>query len=172
MNGIKHLLMLAVIFSTIFISGCAMPATPSPLQGENTIAPQPSPTIMLATQTPTTQKDPRNSHAPEIEAIIFPAWIASNERYETGEVWFSDQDGDIYSAQFTLVAEGCMDLEYFAFNPMDFLGSGNQHEGVFRFLQSCRKCAGSAGDEIQMRVQLYDRDGNESAPADYSFICR
>lgn len=112
-----------------------------------------------------------NPSAPTISTITFPARIRSAGGYGLGEVKFTDADGDVHSAQFTLVDGGCMEFEYFALNPMDYLRSGDRFNGAFQFQQSCRKCVGSDGDLIRMRVQLYDRSGNESEAVDYHFTC-
>jgi hypothetical protein len=115
---------------------------------------------------------PLAASRPVIHAIDFPGSIVSGGVYGLGSVRFTDPDGDIYSTQITLVEGGCMEFEYFAFNPMDSLQSGDRFGGTFQFRQSCTKCPDSGGDQIRMRVQLYDRGGHESEPADYVFHCR
>ena len=130
----------------------------------------PSPAV-LETDGSTAQATTVDPSTPLILSVDFAERVASGGDPGLGSVQFSDSDGDVFSVQFTLLDGGCMDFEFFAFDPLDAMQSGNQFAGIFQFQQSCKKCPDSAGDQILMRVQLYDRSGRESAPVDYAFIC-
>lgn len=117
---------------------------------------------------PASASDPS---VPLIVSIDFPDRITSASEPGLGQVQFSDANGDVHSVQFTLLDGGCMDFEFFAFDPLNAMQSGNRFAGIFQFQQSCKKCTDSGGDQILMRVQLYDRSGRESAPVDYAFMC-
>lgn len=147
-------------FSVILICNIAAGCVPE----FRTVQPQedmtkPSPTEVIQTTMPqmhgarTEMPTPQD---PIIIAVQFPASIIDGGKTGIGEVRFSDPEGDIHSAQFTLVAGGCMDFEYFAYDPMQFLHSGDRFGGTFQFQQSCIKCADSEGDVIRMRIELYD----------------
>ena len=110
--------------------------------------------------------------APVITDVNFSETIQSGVAFGEGSVNFSDRDGDIHSAQFTLVEGGCMEFEYFAFDPMDAIQEGDLFSGEFQFRQACVKCADSESDVILMQVQLFDRQAHASEPAIYQFICR
>jgi len=109
---------------------------------------------------------------PKIIEVSFPDRIPSGKPYAMGKVEFIDLDGDIYTAQFTLIEGGCMDFEFLAFNPMESIIEGNAFSGTFGFQQSCLKCPDSSGDLLHMQIQLFDRSGHESAPAYYAFTCQ
>jgi hypothetical protein len=142
----------------------------------------PTPTGMMAavTQPPTWQNDLNISEVettqtisiPAIISVTFPEMILSDIEYGNGAVVFTDNDGDIHSAQFTLLEGGCMEFEYFAFDPMQAIQAGDRFDGVFQFRQMCQKCDGSEGDMLLMQVQLFDRASNASKPAFYQFICQ
>lgn len=108
---------------------------------------------------------------PVIFSVTFPESILSGVEYGNGVVAFKDHEGDVHSAQFTLLEGGCMEFEYFAFDPMQAIQAGNRFDGIFQFRQMCQKCAGSEGDMLLMQVQLFDRESNASEPALYQFVC-
>ena len=109
--------------------------------------------------------------SPIIKSVDFPKSIIWGKEGRIGTVQFSDEDGDIYAAQFTCIECGCMDFEYFAFDPISSLSSGDIYAGTFQFIQSCEKCPASSDYEIVMQVQLYDHAEHASQPIEYTFIC-
>lgn len=171
--GFKRLflLMICLTITGLFFYACkrkngTVASTPDPLTKKYDL---PTPAIITTSQVGRTVRPPST---PQIINLDFPKFIPSGLDGEMGEVYFSDIEGDIHSVQFTLMEGGCMDFEYSAFDPMTALSSGDRFLGIFRFQQTCKICPDSEGDEIRMRVQLYDRAGNESNRRDYSFTCR
>jgi len=156
----------------LLMSACRVPVNPIP---EVTITIPPIPqqrTPKLKNETAETDDGLPTISDPIITDIQFPAAILSGSGYATGIVTFRDREGDIHSAQFTLVEGGCMEFEYFAFDPMAFIQAGNRFVGEFQFQQSCKKCPGSEGDMLLMQVQLFDRAAHASEPVYYQFICQ
>ena len=108
---------------------------------------------------------------PVIEDIDFPETVPSGSPGGLGTVRFSDSAGDIHSAQFTALESGCLDFEYFAFDPMTSLTSGDRFAGSFQFRQKCELCPENQQNTIRMLLQLFDREGNESSGTEYEFLC-
>jgi hypothetical protein len=149
---------------------CRVQSTTTAQPAATDQAQSPSPAV-LETDGSTAQATAIDPSTPLILSVDFAERVASGGDPGLGSVQFSDSDGDVFSVQFTLLDGGCMDFEFFAFDPLDAMQSGNRFAGTFLFNQSCKKCPHSADDQILMRVQLYDRSGRESAPVDYAFIC-
>lgn len=156
----------------LLISACRATVNPIP-EATITIPPIPQQrTPKLKNETTETDDGLPTASDPIIADIQFPAAILSAAEYANGIVTFRDREGDIHSAQFTLVEGGCMEFEYFAFDPMAFIQAGNRFAGEFQFQQSCKKCPGSEGDMLLMQVQLFDRAAHTSEPVYYQFICQ
>jgi len=94
---------------------------------------------------------------PQITGIDFPSRISANGERTYGWVTFHDPDGDISWVTFEAVDGFFSDFEF----ATDVEG---QTEGKFRFYVYTY-----LRQSVRLRVTLYDRDGNASAPHDFTF---
>lgn len=168
---------LPTFYKTGYIALClaisACKETPSPLLEQNiTLPPTLQPSSVHEGAADESDGELLNASKPDITNIQFPDSILSGSEYGNGIVTFQDPEGDIHSVQFTLVEGGCMEFEYFAFDPMAFISSGDRYLGKFQFQQTCIKCTESDGDVLMMQVQLFDRAAHASEPFFYAFTCQ
>jgi hypothetical protein len=136
----------------------ATPTLPPPTATPTRISPTATPTRVPPTATPL-------SSAPVILSVDFPGQIPGNGSEVTGRIHFRDPGGDVNWAAFDVVRADRFDG--FAFNPAQFLASGDASEGSFLFHLWCTRV-----QQVTLRVQLGDAAGNQSAPVEFTFDCR
>jgi hypothetical protein len=131
-----------------------------------------APTITLTpTISPEATLPPAHASAPVITQLTFPDRMFSNSDLGKGEVYFTDLEGDITSAQITVLAGECMDVDFIALEPYKKMIEGEPNEGIFGFEQYCYRCPGISEEVILMQLQLFDEEGYASEPWAYSFLC-
>jgi hypothetical protein len=131
-----------------------------------------APTITLTpTISPEATLSPAHESAPVITNLTFPERLYSDTELGDGEVYFTDLEGDMTSAQITVLAGKCMEVDYIALEPYKKMIKGGPNEGIFGFEHYCYRCPGSPPEGILMQVQLFDEAGYASEPWVYSFLC-
>ena len=96
---------------------------------------------------------------PVVRAVEFPAQIPATGGEVPGRVLFSDPNGDIVKANFSVV-----DAVAFQGFDLDLSGASGIESGSFSFiLQS------SLAQVVVLEVILVDSSGNESNPFEFSF---
>jgi hypothetical protein len=98
--------------------------------------------------------------APRITRIAFPSSIIADGRRIGGRVYFSEPNGDLTRAQFS-VLQG-------TFTPFSLnVNARGLRSGSFTFKIWCKSV-----QHVTLRVTLMDAAGNRSAPRDFAFMCR
>ncbi|MCI2429186.1 PQQ-binding-like beta-propeller repeat protein [Candidatus Acetothermia bacterium] len=95
---------------------------------------------------------------PQIRFIDFPMQIRADGKPVQGFIGFTDPDGDLVRADFTVVS--ATDFQSFQLD-LDLRG---RREGAFPF-----EIRTSLAQRVTLRVQLTDEGGRTSAPREFSF---
>jgi peptide/nickel transport system substrate-binding protein len=140
------------------VAPTATPTLPPATATPTSIPPTATPTRVPPTATPL-------SSAPVILSVDFAEQIPADGTEVTGRIHFRDPGGDVSWAAFEVVSAERFDG--FAFNPAQFLASGDAREGSFLFHLWCTRA-----QQVTLRARLRDAAGNQSAPVDFTFECR
>jgi hypothetical protein len=182
MNTRRKVLILS-IYGALIANGCAFNESISSVVSTKyaelagievtaTSAPTQEVTVTVApTITQEATLTPAHVSAPVITNLTFPERLYSDTDLGYGEVHFSDLEGDITSAQITVLVGKCMEVDYIALEPYRKLIEGEATEGIFKFEHYCYRCPGAPVEGILMQLQLFDENGFASEPWVYSFLC-